>query len=199
MNLERFAQQIEFLVEIDKIKGVFRRTWLIDNSRLENDAEHSWHLALFVMVLAEHANEKDLDLARTVKMVLIHDIVEIDAGDVYLYDVPGQAGKAEREAAAAERIFGMLLEAQREEFMALWEEFEARETPEARFAAAVDRLQPLIHNHRTQGRAWKEHGIRKAMVVEATRHMAEGGEALWEYAQSIINDSVAKGYLADDS
>jgi 5'-deoxynucleotidase YfbR-like HD superfamily hydrolase len=199
VDVERIAKQVEFLVEIDKIKGVFRRTLLIDSSRYENDAEHSWHLALFVLILAEHANEPGLDLLRTVKMVLIHDIVEIDAGDVFLYDTALQAGKAEREAAAAARIFGMLPQEQGEEFRALWEEFEARETPEARFAAAVDRLQPLLHNYRTQGHAWKKHGIRKSMVVEANRHIAAGAEGLWEYARQLIDESVAKGYLADDS
>ena len=199
MDSERLARQIGFLVEIDKIKGIVRRTRLMDNARYENDAEHSWHLALFVLVLAEYANADNLDLAKTIRMVLIHDIVEIDAGDTYLYDAAAQAGKVEREEAAAVRLFGMLPEEQGEEFHALWREFEARETPEARVAAAVDRLQPLLHNYHTQGYAWKKHGVKKSMVIEANRHIAAGAESLWEYARSIIEDSVAKGYLADDA
>jgi len=194
--VERLKQQIDFLMEIDKLKQVFRRTKLTDNSRYENTAEHSWHLAMFAMMLCEHANEADLNVMRVVRMVLIHDIVEIDAGDTFIYDMVGQEDKAEREQAAAYRIFGLLPEDQQEEFHQLWEEFEERETSEALFAASLDRLHPLLHNYYTEGAAWKEHGITSQQVLERNEHIAEGSEILWEFAQELIRSSVAKGYLA---
>ena len=192
---ERLRRQIEFLIEIDKLKGVFRQTWLMDGSRRENDAEHSWHLALLAVLLAEYAAEGDVDLLRVVKMVLVHDLVEIDAGDVYVYDRGKSAEWQVREREAAERIFRILPADQADELRALWEEFEARATPEARFAAALDRFQPLLHNYQTQGKAWREHGVTSDQVIAHNRHMAEGAPRLWQYAHDLIRDAVKRGYL----
>jgi putative hydrolases of HD superfamily len=191
----RLAQQIEFLVEIDKLKQVLRRTYLIDASRRENDAEHSWHLGLMAILLVEHAGSPQLDLLRVLKMVLVHDLVEIDAGDTFAYDEVGARDKGARETAAAERIFHLLPADQAAELRALWDEFEARQTPEARYAAALDRFQPMLHNYRTQGKAWQEHGITADQVLARNQHMAQGAPALWEYAQRFVADAVARGYL----
>jgi len=195
---ERLARQIDFLREIDKIKGVFRQTWLLDGSRKENDAEHSWHLATMAMLLAEYAAEPGIDLARVVRMVLVHDLVEIDAGDTFAYDEVGERDKAAREQAAADRIFAILPPDQAAEVRALWDEFEARRTGEARFAAALDRLQPLLHNYCTQGAAWREHGVTAGQVLARNRHMAEGAPKLWRYAERLIHNAVRKGYLAGE-
>jgi putative hydrolase of HD superfamily len=148
------------------------------------------------LLLAEYAKDEGLDLFRVVKMVLLHDIVEIDAGDAFIYDVAAQAAKREREQRAAERIFGLLPEDLGAELRALWEEFEARETPEARFAYALDRFQPLLHNYRTEGAMWRRHGITRDQVVAVNQRIADGAPALWEYAKRLIDDAVVKGYLA---
>ncbi|MFH1268335.1 MAG: HD domain-containing protein [Planctomycetota bacterium] len=192
---DRFRRQIEFLIEIDKLKGVFRQTWLMDGSRRENDAEHSWHLAVMAVLLSEYAAEPDLDLAQAVRMVLVHDLVEIDAGDLLLYERQNRSDWAAREQEAAERIFNILPPDQADEFRGLWDEFEARATPEARFAAALDRFQPILHNYRTEGRLWREHGVTAAQVIAHNRHMAEGAPLLWEYAHKLIRDAVDRGYL----
>ncbi|MCG8349631.1 MAG: HD domain-containing protein [Chloroflexales bacterium] len=191
----RLRQQIDFIIEIDKLKSVMRRTYLADGSRRENSAEHSWQLAMMAVVLAEHANVP-IDLLRVIKMVLVHDIVEIDAGDTYIYDTQGALDKAQREQQAADRIFALLPAEQARELHSLWEEFEARETPDARFAAAMDRLMPLLHNYVTAGRSWQEHGITSNQVLTNNARIDEGSETLWELAASLIADSVAKGYLA---
>ena len=155
----RPQQQIDFLVEIDKLKKVLRQTWLLDQSRYENDAEHSWHIAMAAMLFLEYADDPQVDLLRVIKMLLVHDLVEIDAGDTYAYDEKACLDQPEREQKAAERIFGLLPPDQSAEFRGLWEEFEARQTPEARYAAALDRFQPLLHNYRTGGRAWLDHAV----------------------------------------
>jgi putative hydrolase of HD superfamily len=192
---DRLKRQIEFLAELDKLKQVFRQTYLLDVSRMENDAEHSWHFALAAMVLAEYA-EEPIDVGRVLRMALVHDIVEIDAGDVYRYDDAGNAQKAAREQVAADRIFALLPKDQAREFRALWEEFEDRQMPEARFAHVLDRLMPLMHNYLTQGRAWQDHGVTADRVRSVNAIMGDGSAALWQFAQSIIDDAVAKGYLA---
>src|SRR5690625_1273899 len=191
---QRLAQQIEFIVEVDRAKRVLRRTLLMDKSRRENDAEHSWHIAVMALILSEYAAEK-IDLFRTIKMLLIHDIVEIDAGDTFTYDEAANEDKAEREQAAAKRIFALLPADQAAEMHALWEEFEAKETPEARFATAMDRLQPLIHNYRTDGATWQEYDVPEAAVLARNRHMEQGAPALWQFAQAMIDDAVARGIL----
>ena len=195
MDSERFAKQIEFIVEIDRLKQVDRQTVLMDGSRRENDAEHSWHLAVMAVLLAEYARE-EVDLLKVVKMALVHDLVEIDAGDTFCYDEEANADKAERERRAADRIFQLLPEDLAGEIDALWEEFEARETPEARFAAALDRLQPLLHNYRTGGATWKPHGVTCDRVIGRNRPIEEGAPELWAYARGLIEDAVEKGFLA---
>jgi putative hydrolase of HD superfamily len=192
----RLSKQIEFICEIDKLKHIYRQTFVMDSSRTENDAEHSWHLAVIAILLSEYATQKNLDLLRVIKMILVHDLVEIDAGDTYLYDEQAAQDKLDREHRAADRLFTLLPDDQGQELRELWEEFEARQTPEAKFAAALDRFQPLLHNYGTQGISWKEHGITSDMVVQRGRHMQEGAPTLWEYAQHLIQDSVEKGYLA---
>lgn len=194
---DRLPRQIRFLIEIDKLKSVFRQTWLLDRSRRENDAEHSWHLAMMAVLLLEYAGQQDLDLLRVIKMVLVHDLVEIDAGDTFAYDEVGEADKHDREEKAADRIFSTLPPDQAVEFRSVWEEFEARNTPESRYAAALDRLQPLLHNYYTQGRAWRQHGVTAAEVTARNRHIADGAPRLWEYAQGLIRDAIDKGYLAE--
>lgn len=196
MKSARLDEQIEFLVEADKLKDVVRQTLCIHSRRSENDAEHSWHLCLLAIVLAEHANEPNLDLARVLKMLIIHDLVEIDAGDTFAYDQAGMASQHEREARAADRIFGLLPEPQGPAFRALWDEFEERKTPESRFAAAVDRFQPMLQNCRTQGHAWAKHGITRDRVVRRNAHIAEGCAPLWDYAERMLDRAVAAGHLA---
>lgn len=198
MNTERLGQQIAFLLEIDKLKTVLRRTYLLDDPRHENSAEHSWHLAMMAMLLAEHANA-EVNLLPVLKMLLVHDVVEIDAGDTFCYDRAGNDSKAAREQAAAQRIFGLLPDDQQDEMHQLWQEFEARQTPEARFAAALDRLMPILHNYHTQGRSWREHGITRIQVQDHNRHMAEGSEALWQYIEALIEEAVGQGYLTEGS
>ena len=194
---DRLSRQIQFLLEIDKLTAILRQTWLTDQSRRENDAEHSWHLAVMAVVLSEYAAGENLDLLRVVKMALVHDLVEIDAGDTFVYDDVGALDKSHREQQAADRIFSILPPDQAAEFRGLWEEFEARNTPEARYAAALDRLQPMLHNYYTQGRAWREHGVRSHQVLTRNRHMADGAPELWQYAQELIRDAVEKGYLQE--
>lgn len=196
MTPERLARQIAFIVEIDKLKNIQRRTLLMDGRRYENDAEHSWHIAVMAFLLAEHANTR-VDVARVIRMLLVHDLVEIDAGDTYCYDEAGATTKAEREERAAERIFNILPADQASEIRALWDEFERMETPEARFAAALDRLQPMLHNHLTQGTVWKANGITREQVMDRNHHIGNGSQALWEYTVDMIRDAVDKGYLAE--
>ena len=191
----RLHEQIQFLMEIDKLKHVFRRTKLLNGSRYENDAEHAWHLAMMAIVLHEYSNEP-VELSKVVKMVLIHDLVEIDAGDAFLYDENNAISKAEAETKAAIRVFGLLPEDQRREFIDLWKEFERKETPEARFAAALDRLEPLIQNAHTEGHAWIKYGITKDQVINKNRPpLIAGSEVLWRYAEKMIAESADKGYF----
>ena len=192
----RFEQQLQFIQEIDRLKQIFRRTYLMDSSRHENDAEHSWHLAVMAMLLIEYATDPPIDQTRVIKMVLVHDLVEIDAGDTYLYDERAGEDKSERERRAADRIFGLLPEDQANELRALWDEFEARATPEAKFALALDRFQPLYHNYRTKGISWQQHGVTSPQVLRRLSVMQDGAPQLWEYAQRLIRKSVESGYLA---
>lgn len=197
MNVERLERQIAFILEIDKLKSVLRRSYLLNETRHENTAEHSWHLSVMALVLAEHASV-EVNTLQVLKMLLVHDIVEIDSGDTYIYDAAGNDTKAAREQEAARRIFGLLTPDQDAEITQLWQEFEARETPEAKFAAALDRLMPLLHNYHTQGRSWREHGITEVQVLRLNSHMAGGSQTLWEYAEALIHEAAAKGYLVDE-
>jgi len=196
-NIPRLQQQIQFLTEIDKLKQVLRRTWLLDQSRDENDAEHSWHIAVAAMLFLEYADDPKVDVLRVIKMLLVHDLVEIDAGDTYVYDEKACLDQAEREQKAAVRVFGLLPPDQAAEFRGLWDEFEARQTPEARYAAALDRFQPLLHNYVTGGRAWLDHAVTSDRVFVRNRPVGEGAPLLGQYAEDLIRDAVAKGYLAE--
>jgi len=195
MHLDRLKQQIRFVIEIDKLKRVVRQTILMDRSRLENDAEHSWHLAVMAMLLSEYAAENNIDLFRVIKMVLVHDLVEIDAGDTYCYDDEAIEDQRQREEKAADRIFCVLPDDQSKEIRILWDEFNDRETPEARFAASLDRLQPLLHNYNTDGLMWKKNGIKSSQVISRNRPIKDGAPPLWDYAAGLIDDAVRKGFL----
>lgn len=197
MVRERLESQVRFLLEIDRLKQVLRQNLLLDASRQENDAEHSWHLAVMAILLSEYAREPGLDLLRVVKMALLHDVVEIDAGDTFVYDTVGMANKREREVVAADRIFQLLPADQAAEFRSIWDEFEAQETPEARFAAALDRLQPLLCNYHTGGGGWKKHGITADRIRARNRIIENGAPELWEYARGLIDDAVRRGYVRE--
>ena len=197
MGNNRLRKQLQFILEIDKLKTILRQSPLIDQSRKENDAEHSWHLAVMAILLSEYAKERHMDIFHVVKLALIHDLVEIDAGDTFCYDKTGNNQKLEREKRAADRIFNILPQDQAEEMRALWDEFEARETPEACFAAALDRLQPLLHNFHTQGGTWREHGITRQQVIQRNNPMQDGAPTLWEYAEKLIDEAFEKGMLKE--
>ena len=188
MHDDRLPEQLRFIVEVDRLKSVLRRTWLIDGSRRENSAEHSWHLALMAMLLAEYA-PAGVDTARVVRIVLVHDLVEIDAGDTFAYDVAGNADRAERESAAADRLFSLLPADQAAAFRALWDEFEEGETPEARFALALDRLQPLLQNVAANGGAWRSHGVTREQVTERMRPIRAVSAELWAFVESALADT----------
>lgn len=195
-SAERLARQIEFIAECDQLKEIFRQTLNTRSRRAENDAEHSWHLCLCVIVLAEHANEPALDILRVLKMLIVHDLVEIDAGDTFGYDTAGQADQHARECLAADRIFGLLPGDQAREFRALWDEFEAQQTPAAAFALAVDRFQPVLLNCRAQGGGWKKHGVTQDRVVARNSKIAAGSAALWTQTERMIQAAADAGHLA---
>ncbi len=195
--MERLRQQMEFIVEVDKVKNIMRQTYLSDAGRKENDAEHSWHLALMAVLLKEYSNE-EVDLSKVVPMVLIHDLVEIDAGDTYAYDEVGAATKAERETKAADRIFGLLPEDQKKWFWELWEEFEEYQTPEARFAHVLDNCQPLLLNDASGGRSWAEHGVKKSQIYKRNQYTGEGSREIWEYMKELIDKHIDLGNVIDE-
>ncbi len=197
MSSKRLKQQIKFFLEIDKLKKITRQNYLADGTRKENDAEHSWHLALMSIILQEYARDSEsLDLLKVIKMILIHDLVEIDAGDTYCYDDEAATYQASREKQAASRLFKMLPPDQEREFWQLWNEFENRQTPEACYAAALDRLQPLTLNYTTHGKSWQEHDIKLEQVLTRNSSMANGAPALWDFAHQLIEDAVRKGYIS---
>lgn len=198
MDNKRLEKQFDFFREIDKEKFIGRQTYLTDGERKENDAEHAWHMAIMTVLLAEYANEK-IDVLKTVMMLLIHDLVEIDAGDTYAYDEEGKKTQREREEKAAKRIFGLLPEEQGGKLMALWEEFEAYETPEANFAHTMDNIQPVMLNDATDGKAWLEHGVHLSQILGRNKKTAEGSEELWQYAyEKMIAPNAAKGRIIED-
>lgn len=191
----RLEQQFAFIKEIDKEKYIGRQTYLADGRRKENDAEHAWHMALMTILLSEYAQE-EIDVLKTVTMLLIHDLVEIDAGDTYAYDAEGNTTKEARELAAADRIYGILPEDQKQKLRALWDEFEAWETPEAKFAHAMDCIQPLMLNHASGGKSWEEHGVRLSQVLNRNKNTAQGSQKLWEFAEkTFIHPNVENGKL----
>lgn len=198
MDNKRLEKQFDFFREIDKEKFIGRQTYLTDGERKENDAEHAWHMAIMTVLLAEYANEK-IDVLKTVMMLLIHDLVEIDAGDTYAYDEEEKKTQREREEKAAKRIFGLLPEEQGEKLMALWEEFEAYETPEANFAHTMDNIQPVMLNDATDGKAWLEHGVHLSQILGRNKKTAEGSRELWQYAyEKMIAPNAAKGRIIED-
>lgn len=194
MISERLKKQIEFMLELDKMKNLYRQTYVLNEDRKENDAEHSWHLALMAFLLAEHS-DSDVDVLRVIKMVLIHDVVEIDAGDTYCYDEEGNKTKADREEKAAQRLFGLLPEDQRSEFYSLWREFEENSTAEAGFANLLDRLQPILLNYKKDGISWLEHDVSKQQVLKRNSAYFSASESLAELIKSVISDSEARGWL----
>ena len=194
--MERLEKQFEFIREIDKEKNIFRQTYLADGLRKENDAEHSWHMAVMVMLLSEYANE-EIDVLKTMSMVLVHDLIEIDAGDTYASDTEGNKTKKERELKAADRLFSLLPTDQKEKLRALWDEFEEGVTPEARFANTMDKIQPLVLNNASGGKSWVEHGVHADMVYGRNKKTADGSSVLWEYADSnFIKPNIESGKLA---
>jgi len=193
-SIEKIKKQIEFVAEIDKLKNVLRRTCPIGMERKENSAEHSWQVILTAILMSEHANN-NIDLLKVVKMLAIHDIVEIDVGDTFHYHKSTTENLYEKELAAAERIFGILDLPQREEFLLLWKEFEARKTPEAQYAASIDRILPIIMNSQNKGGIWKENGITVERVLEKNSHIFDGSKVLWETTQAILEESYKKGYI----
>lgn len=195
MDKERLEKQFDFFREIDKEKFIFRQTHLTDGKRRENDAEHAWHMAIMTILLSEYANE-EIDVLKTVTMLLIHDLVEIDAGDTYAYDEEGKKTQHEREAKAAERIFGILPEDQGKKLRELWEEFEAYETKEAKFAHTMDNIQPAMLNAAIDGADWVLHGVQLEQILGRNKKTAEGSEVLWDYAyQNMIEPNVKKGRI----
>ena len=196
MNRERFEKQLAFIIEADKEKNILRQTHLSGHGRRENDAEHAWHMAMMIYLLKEYSNE-DFDVAKAMMMAIIHDIVEIDAGDTYAYDTKALKAQKKREEKAAERIFGMLPNDQREELRALFEEFEAGESPEARFAKVMDNFQPLLLNDSNGGADWREHQVTKSKVVGRQQTSSRGSEEIWKYTEELINVNVEKGNIID--
>jgi len=195
LDNQRLKKQIQFIVEIDKLKQIFRQNVVIGAHRNENDAEHSWHMAVMAVLLSEYSRDKDIDILKVLKMILVHDLVEIDAGDTFCYDAKGLEDKAERERKAAERLFNILPKEQAQEIFELWREFEELETPEARFAACMDRFQPLLLNYNTNGHTWQKPGVTYEKVLKRIGLLEENAPVLWELAKEIIDDSVQRGYL----
>lgn len=197
IDKDRLKKQIQFIVEIDKVKNIFRQTYLADGNRKENDAEHSWHIALMAVLLQEYANE-EVDVLKVMTMVLIHDLVEIDAGDTYAYDYEGAKTKREREVKAAGRIFGLLPEDQGSYMRSLWDEFEEYETADAKYAHVLDNFQPLLLNDASGGRSWQEHVVHRHQIYKRNEKVPEGALAIWETMKEIIDAHVEKGNVLDD-
>ena len=195
--MTRLEQQIQFLVEIDKVKNIFRQTYLADGKRKENDAEHSWHIALMAFVLKEYVKEP-VDVMKVMLMVLIHDLVEIDAGDTYAYDSVGALDKREREEKAADRIFGLLPKAQGSYFRELWEEFEAYETADAKYAHLLDNFQPILLNDASGGKSWAEHGVKKSQIYKRNEKVEETSDAVWQKIQAIVQKNIDLGNVKEE-
>lgn len=198
MEKERIDKQFEFLLEADKEKFIQRDTLKSDGETFENDAEHAWHMAIMCLLLGEYANE-DIDLLKTISMILIHDIVEIDAGDTYAYDDEGKKSQRERELKAADRLFGLLPDDQGKKFRALWEEFEEGKTAEARFAHTMDNVQPAMLNNSTDGKRWAKNKVKLSQILERNKNTADGSKTLWEYSfNNFISPNVEKGRIEKD-
>ncbi len=194
--MTRLEQQLAFIVEIDKVKNIFRQNYLADGNRKENDAEHSWHIALMAILLQEYADEP-VDVLKVMTMVLIHDLVEIDAGDTYAYDAEAAKSKNERELKAAERIFGLLPEDQGEYFRSLWNEFEAYETADSKYAHLLDNFQPLLLNDASDGISWREHDVERAQIYKRNEKLPETSAFIWEKMKEIIQKNVENGNVKE--
>lgn len=194
MFREKLLKDMEFIIELDKMKTIFRRTSIIGQDRKEDDAQHSWHISIMAMILSEYTNEKT-DLLKVIKILLSHDLVEIYAGDTFCYDEDGNLDKREREVAAANKLFSMLEHDKAEEFRALWDEFEEMKTPEALFAASMDRLQPMLSNYKNNGGTWKEHDVSKADIYQRIAPVKASSDELWCYVSYIIEDAFQKGLI----
>ena len=194
----RLKKQIEFAVEIDKMKTILRKSAIISEPRRENNAEHSWHFATMAMLLYEYTDTDKVDLTRVLKMALIHDLVEIYAGDTFAFDKQANLDKEEREEKAADKIFGMLPEEQGKEYRTLWEEFDEMETPDSLYAAAIDRLQPFLLNHNTEGHTWKLGNVTKQQVYDRIAPVKTALPALWEFVETVIDDAIEKGYIKNN-
>lgn len=195
--MTRLEEQLRFIVEVDKVKQIFRQTYLSDATRKENDAEHSWHLALMACLLKEYV-KGPVDVAKVIVMVLVHDLVEIDAGDTYAYDPEGAKSKAEREQKAAARIFGLLPKDQGDYFKGLWEEFEAYETPDAKYAHLLDNFQPLLLNDASNGKSWEEHGVKKEWIYKRNEKLPETSPEIWHCMQEIIDKHIGAGHISQE-
>lgn len=195
--MTRLEQQVSFIVEIDKVKNIFRQNYLSDGKRKENDAEHSWHIALMAILLKEYA-EEEVDVLKVMAMVLLHDLVEIDAGDTYAYDTVAAASKRERELKAADRIFGLLPEDQGAYFRALWDEFEAYETADAKYAHLLDNFQPLLLNDASGGVSWREHGVKKAQIYKRNERIEETSQTIWKKMQELIDKNIKLGNVKEE-
>jgi putative hydrolase of HD superfamily len=196
--MQRLNQQLDMLMEIDQLKNVLRRTRVKSaGGRLENSAEHSWHVATMAMLTQEHANQK-VDLSRVLKMLLLHDIVEIDAGDTFVYDVQASKEQQQKELAAADRLFGFLPDGQRQELRAIWDEFELAKTDDAKFAKALDRFIPMLLNYNNEGQSWVEHGVKRSQVVAINSRIQHGSETLWQKTLQIVDEAVQNGWLKDE-
>lgn len=195
--MERLEQQLKFIVEIDKVKQIVRQTYLADGTRKENDAEHSWHIALLAYLLQEYSDEP-VDVPKVMLMVLIHDLVEIDAGDTYAYDMEGAKTKREREVKAADRIFGLLPEDQGSYLRSLWDEFEDYKTADAKYAHLLDNFQPLLLNDASNGRSWEEHDVRKSQIYKRNERIPETSDAIWKKMKEIIQKHVELGRIEED-
>ena len=199
MDIERFEKQMSFIREIDKEKMIKRQSYITDGVTHEDDSQHAWHMAIMTLLLKEYSNT-EIDVLKTVSMLLIHDLVEVYAGDTYAYDEEGKKTQAEREAKAADKLYGLLPEDQGEYLKSLWLEFEEQKTPEAKFARTMDCFQPLILNDASDGKAWKDHYVKKSWVMKRNQNTSKGSEEIWEYArENLIEKNVKKGNIIDDS
>lgn len=195
--MKRLEQQIAFILEIDKVKQIMRQTPLTDGNRKENDAEHSWHIALMALLLKEYA-EDEVDVAKVMTMVLVHDLVEIDAGDTYAYDEAAAESKKEREQKAADRIFGILPADQGNYLRSLWDEFEAYETADAKYAHLLDNFQPMLLNDASGGISWKEHDVKKSQIYKRNAHIEETSKTIWEHMKQMVDKNIQKGNIMED-
>ncbi len=198
MDKEKMDRQFQFCLELDKEKLIERQTYLSDGMRRENDAEHAWHMAVMALIMSEYSNS-EIDLLKVISMILLHDVVEIDAGDTYAYDEEGKKTQAEREMKAANRLYGILPEAQAEKFKNLWLEFEEQKTPEAKFARTMDNIQPMMLNAATHGKSWVEHGVHESQILNRNAKTKEGSQELWEYVKKeFIDVNVKNGKIKKD-